>query len=196
MRALTSITCLWPGLAALWLRGRWSGLVTAALFSVVLNFALIATFADSTSPLPPVATPVTAWVLVLGFWVTGVWLGRREFSGRLPERAAADPQLDDWFREAQTQYLKGHWIEAETLLGRLLSQQPEDIEAGLLMAAVQRRTRRLAEARTTLTHLARHDGAARWTWEIHTERARITTTDEQQDQPLADRTDPPLARAA
>ena len=60
-------------------------------------------------------------------------------AGRVAGRAAnkhlastSDPQLDEWFCEAQTEYLKGHWFEAETLLARLLSQRPDDVEGRLL----------------------------------------------------------------
>jgi hypothetical protein len=72
MRALSCVTSLWPGLAALWLRGRWTGLATAAGFAVVLNSALVATFADLPAPAGlPWAIPAAAWLLVLGFWVLG-----------------------------------------------------------------------------------------------------------------------------
>ena len=67
----------------------------------------------------------------------------------------ADPQLDDWFREAQHEYLKGHWIAAETQLTRLLARQPADAEARLLLASLQRRSgaRTLANDHRTETIL-------------------------------------------
>ena len=75
MRALSWMTSLWPGLAPLWLYGRWHGLAAAAAFAGLVNFALITTFVWPqwlSRELPPAATPVLAWVLVLGFWIVGL----------------------------------------------------------------------------------------------------------------------------
>ena len=180
MRALSWMTCLWPGLAALWLRGRWTGLLGAAVFAGALNFVLIATFAPEAWGLTSFWMRGAAWVLVLGFWVLGIRRGLGELSR--PRRAAApvQPQLDEWFRQAQTEYLRGHWIEAETLLARLLVQQPDDAEARLLLASIQRRTGRLAASRKTLTEMSSDETATRWTWEIQAELARINASEEEQ----------------
>jgi hypothetical protein len=195
MCALSWTTCLWPGLAALWLRGRWGGLVTAIAFGLLLNFALLTTFAPREMPVVPTgtATPAAAWVVVLGFWIVGLWLGRRELT---PAKVSIDPQIDAWFREAQTEYLKGHWIEAETLLAKLLAKQPEDVEGQLLLATVQRRTGRLAAAHSTLSQLSQVESAARWALEIHTEQRRIAATKDVPAESITEEDNPPLARAA
>jgi hypothetical protein len=123
------------------------------------------------------ANPMVAWVCVLSLWIAGVWFGWRDL---VPRQASADPQFEQWFRDAQTEYLQGHWIEAETLLARLLVSRPGDVEGRLLLASVQRRTRRLAEARRTLDELSEVEAAARWTWEIHADIQRITAIEREE----------------
>jgi hypothetical protein len=166
-------TCLWPGLTALWVRGRWSGLATATAFAATLNFALVATLAGDVlygTVLSGWPTMAAAWTSVLGFWVLGVRRSLGELSGR-PESQTA--QSDDLLREAQTQYLRAHWIEAETLLARLLATRPNDVEARLLLATIQRRTGRTAEAKALLTELKSDPAAAGWRWEIEDELAAL-----------------------
>ncbi len=171
MRAVSWTTCLWPGLAALWIRGRWGGLVLAIAFGWALQFAVLRTLAPAELPVVLAgANPMVAWVCVLSLWIAGAWFGWREL---VPGHTPANPQLDQWFRDAQTEYLQGHWIEAETLLSRLLARRQDDVEGRLLLAGVQRRTGRLAEARRTLDELSELEAAARWTWEIRTEVQRI-----------------------
>jgi hypothetical protein len=92
--------------------------------------------------------------------------------------------------------LKGHWIEAETQLSKLLVQQPDDVEARLLLASIQRRTRRLAAARKTLIRLNGQESAAHWTMEIHAELARITASEEEPHAPAAASNESPRSRAA
>jgi len=195
MRALSWTTCLWPGLTGLWLRGRWGSLLVAIGFGLVLNFALLRTFAPGEMPvvLTGAASPVAVWVLVLGFWIAGVWLGRREL---VPAKAPVPSQIDDWFHDAQNEYLKGHWIEAETLLAKLLTERPDDAEARLLLASVQRRTRRLAEAKETLSDLSQSEIAARWALEIHTEQRRIAASEAKPAESITAEDGPPPARAA
>ena len=195
MRALSWTTRLWPGLTGLWLRGRWGSLIAAIAFGLLLNFAILRTFAPSAMPvvLTGAASPVAAWVLVVGYWIAGVWLGMRELA---PAKASVAPQFDDWFREAQTEYLKGHWIEAESLLAKLLAERPDDAEGRLLLASVQRRTRRLAEARDTLSYLSQSDIAARWALEIYTEQRRIAASEAKPAESITEEDNPPLARAA
>jgi hypothetical protein len=95
-----------------------------------------------------------------------------------------DPQIDDWFREAQHEYLKGHWIAAETMLTRLLSQQPADTEARLLLASVQRRSGARSQARQTLIEL--QPVAARWQWEIDAELSQLADLEALREEIAAD----------
>jgi hypothetical protein len=141
----------------------------AIAFTVLLNAALLATFWDlpAVPNLPTWAMPVAAWVLVLGFWVLATWLGR------IPH-VAQTAELDELFRNAQSQYLKGHWLEAETQLRNLLAGQPADVEGRLLLASVFRRTGRLADATRLLNDLKGDVSAGRWQWEIQSELLRIT----------------------
>jgi hypothetical protein len=195
---------LWPGLAALWLRGRWGGLVLAFSFGLALQFALLCTFAPASLPIALAGVkPFAVWGCVLGFWIVGMGLGWREQTTRT---APPDPQLDEWFREAQTEYLKGHWFEAETLLGRLVAKRPDDVEGRLLLASVQRRTGRLDEARLNLDVLRQDKSAQHWGWEIRNEEQRIEDMEQSTNESTGGEStggestgnngDPPLASAA
>jgi hypothetical protein len=173
LRTLTWIACLWPGFAGAWVRGRWSGLAAAFGFGLVLNLALLTTFGGLSLPAlgHAWAMPAVAWGFVLGFWALGAYLGR------FP---ALSPCNDQLLAEAQTQYLRGHWIEAESLLGSMLSKHPEDAEARLLLASLLRRTGRHGEAKRMLSELIHDESAARWRWEIQSEMSCVAGNHEQQ----------------
>jgi hypothetical protein len=177
MRALLILAAVWPGLLQAWLLGRWRGLSLAVAFGAALNLALITTFVWPEWPrgsLPGLAA-TTAWVLVLGLWIIGFRGLRSDW--RLicpPPAAAATPDQIEWFRDAQIYYLKGHWIEAEAVVRRLLSRQPADVEAKLLLASIQRRTQRLTTARQTLAELAQQPVACRWDYEITAELKQLS----------------------
>jgi hypothetical protein len=107
-------------------------------------------------------------------WIVGIRWAAGTWRQLCPPKPAADPQIDDWFREAQHAYLKGHWIEAEGLLAKLLARQPADAEARLLLAAVQRRTKAWEQSRRTLNELRALPAAARWGLEIESELEQLS----------------------
>jgi Tetratricopeptide repeat len=169
---------LWPGFAQACVLGRWGGLILATAAGAALNFAVVATLVWPQWPMPGVPTAANAaaaWLVVLGFWIVGFVQLRSD----LPllkaslEPTKHDPQQQGDFCETQHLYLRGHWIEAETSLTRLLAKYPQDIEARLLLASVQRRTRRWADAKRTLADLRQRGAASRWWLEIEAELKRI-----------------------
>lgn len=193
MRAVFWKTCWWPGLAALWLRGHLGGLALAIAFGLAVQFALLRTFAPVALPdwLVLAVSPVVAWSCVVGLWVTGVWLGQTS-----PSAAVQDPQIDPWLSEAQREYLKGHWIEAEAVLSRLLARRPEDVEARLLLTSIYRRSKRLNEARRTLDELMHCESAARWLWELRLEAKRIEQIEQEHASSETEECQQQLPRAA
>jgi Flp pilus assembly protein TadD len=84
-----------------------------------------------------------------------------------------DAESTALLRQAQLEYLKGHLIEAESRLTTLLSRTPGDVEAWLLLASVQRRTKRPAEARQSISKLAELSGSVVWADEVQRELAKI-----------------------
>ncbi len=168
------LLCLWPGLAASWLRGSFSALVGAISFGLVLNFVILATFVWPNlggKELPAGILPITGWLLVLWLWVGGFTQQRRMLL------TWATPPADDGseklFRQAQTEYLRGQWVAAERLLEELLKLRPADVEGKLLLATVLRRTERFADAQRQLTELVEIPAAGRWQREIAEERRRL-----------------------
>jgi tetratricopeptide (TPR) repeat protein len=167
---------VWPGLARLWLRGHWAGLAVAIGFGGLLQLAFVVTFVWPqllSRDLPVWATPIGAWLLVVGFWIAGLRSNlalRREIAREaMGNPLAVEPLL----RRAQVEYLKGNWIEAEATVDELLRQRPADVEARLLLATLYRRTKRLDEARKQLEAIIALPSASTWIDEIETEMKRL-----------------------
>ncbi len=163
------ITCLWPGLRRLWYHADVSSLAVAATFAALLNVALWASFVryDTVST----AWRTGAWLSLALFWLFGLWQGGRE-----PSPAGGQPgeeSQQDLFIRAQSQYLRGHWMEAQMLLEELTGRDPGDVEAHLLLASVYRRARRIDLSRRQLRKLQDHPGAAKWRFEIGRELATL-----------------------
>ena len=170
MRAAPLIICLWPGLAGLWLKGRWIGLSQALAFAVLLNASLAASF------LWPERISFTqfsiVWLAVFAVWCVGFWRNLRQLPELLAPSSAAESVID-LYPEAQAEYLKGHWFEAEALLSRQLRSSPEDVECRLLLATLLRRTDRVDEAARHLRRLEQCETSKRWEFEIDQERALL-----------------------
>ena len=121
--------------------------------------------------------PDRAGTIWTGFFAA--WLGllvvslRRSPRGGVP--GAGGP--DDVFPGALAQYLKGNWLEAETLTRDLLIRSPEDVEAALLLTAVLRHTGRIDEGRETLDAVTLWDRAAAWRMEIDREYQLLAETE-------------------
>lgn len=165
MQAAPWNLCLWPGLPGLWRRGQARSLGIAVAFAVLLNGTIWATVWRPAGTSTVVVT--LAWVLVLGFWSVSAWNSHRQLQqwSALPK----SQQLDDWYRKAQADYLKGHWIDAEAQLRRVLEFAPADVESRLLLAAVYQRSARSQEAADELRELALQPAAQSW----QAERDRI-----------------------
>lgn len=166
--------CAWPGLPRLWRDGHGPSLASAFLFALLLNLALVATFAW-----PGVLSPVPLsllWLATLMFWTVSAWNSHQwvNHSQRLSKR----PGLDQLFVQAQSEYLKGHWLETETLLRQLLDQNDRDVDAHLLLATVFRRTNRRQDAICQLDLLDRLERAEKWRLEIEQERQLLKRIEE------------------
>jgi hypothetical protein len=169
MRPATVATCFWPGLAALWWRGRWIGLLEATLFTAALNFLLVATFVWPEWFGKP--WPMLGWMGVGTFWVLACWRSLAELPALLDGKP--DAMSEALFSQAQTEYLKGNWYDAERLASQLLARRPRDAEGRLLLVSILRHAGRNQEAARVLTELERLDGARRWMLEIGSERRQL-----------------------
>ncbi|MFT5526688.1 MAG: hypothetical protein ACI9HK_004667 [Pirellulaceae bacterium] len=166
MRASPVLTCFWPGLPQLWLRGQWFGLIAALGFAVMLNFALLATFVWP--ELSRTMLPALGWLVVGVVWISSTWFSLRI---RSLENAASEADGGvDLYPQAQSEYLRGHWFEAETLLQTLLRRNDHDLEAHLLLVTMYRHTNRLAEATKQLDLLQSLGGWQKWQMEVLRER--------------------------
>lgn len=166
---------MWPGLPQLWLGGEWVGLSWAGLFAVALNVQLLTTlvYQELLSPTADYA----GWLIVGGFWIAGIAVGRRWIKkhARTAESAKIEQSL---FAEAFHNYLQADWIGAETKCRELIKRRRGDVDARLLLATVMRHAGRLDEARQQLDALDKIEGSEKWGMEIATERRHL---DELQD---------------
>jgi hypothetical protein len=170
---------LWPGLAQLWLRGSWVGLVVAVGFTALANLLAAASFVWTEWLADQIR-----WTAVAALGV--VWLlswieSRADWRRLLAELSAGEAGLpepselsDRWFREAQAAYLAGDWVVAEQALLKLLKQDARDAEARLMLATLWRHQGRAEAAAEQLDRLERLETAASWKSEISWERERIS----------------------
>jgi len=156
---------LWPGLPQIAREGSWAALAVAIGFAALVNLALMATLLWSELFTPEVRNLV--WMAVLA-----IWGGSAAVCYRWDRRHAAQREAgpaDDAFIEARDHYLKGNWFESEQVLRGLLGENPRDLDAGLMLAALLRRAGRPDEARLELDRLKRLDGFEKWEPEISRE---------------------------
>ena len=155
---------LWPGLPQLPRDGRWTALVVAIGAAALLDVVLLASYVWTDWIAPDMR--IMGWAL-LGF----TWSGSAVATAWAQRRVAArqDEPGEDCYQEAQVEYLKGNWFEAERVLGRLLRQNECDLEARLMLAALLRHTQRFDEATRQLNLLVRLQGAPHWALEIRRE---------------------------
>ena len=179
---------LWPGLAPLWFRGSGRGLAVAVAFGGLLNFALISTFVWPqflSRGLAPWVVPAAAWVLVLWFWTVAARSAARFLAQETARQAPPDEKSNRLLVQAQTEYLKGHLSQAESLLQELLADFPGDCEARLLLATLCRRSGRSSDARKHLAQLLELPQAQAWRMEIETEQRELTRSASEDNSPLA-----------
>ena len=179
--------CCWPGLSGLWYRGRWSSLMVAIGFSIVLNLAIISSFIW-TEVFFDQAFPAVAWPLILLFWAVTAWIAFQNLPDVMAVKSKADQTVfessDTLFIDARSEYLKGHWQQAESLLLKSLLQTPRDIESRLMLATLYRHTRQFDSAWQQLETLDDFDESATWQSEILRERKLLELVMEHEHSPV------------
>lgn len=162
-------SCLWPGLAELWWRGRLSALSMAIPFTLAVNLFLVTRFIY-----PAWVSPGLVW---MAFWIgTIAWLffvvrSIRELPALLvPRQICTKP---DRFPDARVAYLQANWTDAEQLLTDVLSIEPRDPPALLLLTGVYRHTDRLESAEILLEQISRLEVSDSWSLEVQAEGQRL-----------------------
>lgn len=169
MRFPPWIFCLWPGLPKLWLQSKLSALLVAVVFAGFLQGMMLTSFVWTGLASPAVRT--MGWLIAGFVWFVST---ARELR-RLPYLSGRDhrDQTDALFREAQTEYLKGNWYQAQALLEQILRHNAGDVDAGLMLASLYRHVGRWEEASEQLRQLDRFELSARWRLEIQKEREHL-----------------------
>ncbi len=169
MLAPDRLSCFWPGLAQAWWRGSLPALLAALLFGWGLCILMLATFIWPNWFHSWLVT--SCWLGMLVFWV--VECARSNWQYGAMQSDATPKAGDNRFAQAQCEYLKGNWFEAESLLHAILIDAPRDAEAHLLLASVLRHSRRWPAALRRLEQLELLDTSLRWRFEILRERQLI-----------------------
>lgn len=160
--------CLWPGLPTTWLRGVARGLVVALVFTWCVCWLLLATFVWTDWISAGILRLL--WIVAIGTWFVSTIRNCLTLPGLLASSDARSLQL---LVDAQGDYLRGTWFEAEAKLLQVLHQHPRDAESLLLLVGVLRRTKRHAAALRRLGQLELLDSAAGWYFEIQREKKLI-----------------------
>ena len=163
------LTCLWPGLADLWWRGRLSALPAAIAFGIALNWLLLTTFLY-TEWMSGHLVRMACWIGVAA-WAFFVVQRFRELPALIAPRAVSDEP--DRFGDAHTAFLRAEWDSAEEMLQEVLAIEPRDPPALLLLASVYRHTNRLDSAEVLINEISRVEVADAWHLELEAEKNRL-----------------------
>lgn len=189
MERMPWATYLWPGLPQIRSEGCWSALALAIGFAALVNLAIVATLVWSELFTAGVRNSV--WVATVAIWggsamISYLWDHRY--------RAASETvPAEDTFNAALEHYLKRNWFESEHLLRDLLRESPRDLDVGLMLATLLRRTGRAEEAEIELDRLGRLEGAEKWELEIDRERELLHRAEREGVSPLVEPADTALA---
>ncbi|MGB7323583.1 MAG: tetratricopeptide repeat protein [Rubripirellula sp.] len=173
------LTCLWPGMAELWWRGRLSALPAAIGFALALNAVLITRYIYP-EWISGGLVSMAFWIGVL-VWGFTVVRSVRELPGIVAPRSISEEP--DRFAEAHQAFLKGEYVESEKLLNQVLAIEARDPPALLLLTGLYRHTGRLASAEMLLAEVRRLEVSDRWALEIRAESARLARAVERSKQP-------------
>ncbi|MCY3004877.1 MAG: hypothetical protein NTV29_02750 [Planctomycetota bacterium] len=160
---------LWPGLVFAWQAGSLRALLICLGFVFALQAAWIGTFIW-----PGL---LTGWesrllwcslaALVIGSILYQTYCAARDGQARLS--LCSDRVL----QEAQSEYLRGNYFEAEELLTPYVSQGEWDVEAALCLASIYRRTGRLEAAAVVLQTIESLERGGLWAAEIAQEYRKM-----------------------
>ncbi|MCA9134379.1 MAG: hypothetical protein KDA45_14520, partial [Planctomycetales bacterium] len=160
--------CLWPGLPAAWYRGRGRGLLLSVVFAWCVSLLLLATFVwPAWLSLGQLRL---LWVAAWGTWLVAAGRNYWQLQSLLQ---CSDSQAAQSLVEAQAEYLRGNWFDAEAILLEVLQRQPRDPEALLLLVGVLRHTKRWQPALRRLGQLELLESARPWLFEIGREKSLI-----------------------
>lgn len=173
MHSIPIIFTFWPGLPQLWLYGRWFGLLKATVFAAFLNFVLIATYVQ-----PELISKVgliSCWIVLGLVWTVAIFRNDWVVKDYAQSLSAPEPskEMDELFEMAQSEYLRGHFNEAENLLERLIWLEPRDLDARLYLATIYRHQGRLHQAEKQFEVMETLPDVTKWRFQIEEERELI-----------------------
>ena len=164
--------CIWPGFARLWLDADIRGLFWAILFGGLLQVALVTNLVW-----PEIVSSQTRWLVVgslAAIWIYSFVCTYRRLPFLLGDQHATD--LDALFRQAQTEYLRRNWDQAERLLRHVLDVNDTDVDARLLFVTLLRRSGREREGLDQLQEMTRFAASDKWRFEIARENGFLRRT--------------------
>ena len=165
--ATRSLFAFWPGATKAWNRADTSSFWIAIGFSWSFCLAVATIFLWEEW--------LHAWIrfslcFILGAssCISGARLLLIGESLPVDSRVARDAR----FQQAQAAYLQGDYFESERLLASNLALEDADLESGLLLVSVLRRSGRYEEAIQQINHLRKRDFSVRWESELAMEKEK------------------------
>jgi hypothetical protein len=166
----------WPGLPEIWRCGDRTSLFVAIGFATALNVSIV-----SYGVWPQMLPEPVRFLWTVG--VAAIW-GLCVARPHVPSANKVIVDEKEWdrglFIEAQGEYLKGHWFEAESILVKWLGDTPADDAARLLLTSVFRRAGQFQRALAELDQIC---DVQAWKWEIQQERTQIGRSTVEQNDP-------------
>jgi hypothetical protein len=173
-------------LAELWWRGRLSALSAAIPFTIGINLFLVTRFIYP-GWIAPGLVSMAFWIGIIA-WFFYLARSIRELPNLLmPREVSQEPDL---FPQAREAFLRGNWTKAEKLLTEVLSIEPRDPPALLLMTSIYRHTDRLESAEILLEQISRLEVSDQWALEITIEAKRLKAAIEASHQEFTDELEP------
>ena len=158
---------MYPGYSGIVHYGHRAFLISALIFTMLVNAFLIANFYWTALVTPGQRNACLAALL-------GAWIILTLFDSFWKQRLGSIPQTeqhDETFRQSITHYLRGDWFAAESQILPYLKQYPKDVEMLLLQATMYRHTERFEEALLVLDKLQLLQDSRYWQGEIGNERS-------------------------
>lgn len=172
MHRIPVILTFWPGLPQLWLYGRWSGLVTAMIFAGFLNLVLYSTYRD-----PELISRnwlIGCWVALGSIWILTIFQNDRLVKDFSRNNSEVDNQeLDRLFVLAQSEYLRGHFDEAEKLFERIVRLAPDDLDSRIYLATLCRHQGKINQACRYLDEIESRNEQSPWLYQVEQERTLL-----------------------
>ena len=157
-----------PGAGLILVGSMLTGVLAAAAWGVAVSGLMVGLI------WPALVWPNLCYGLAVAGAALYIWMQMALYvERRKAGRRLSDSSRDEKFKTILMAYLEGRYDEAESLCWQLLREDPDDVEACLQLATIDRRRGRLAVAHRGFRRARYLDAAGKWDNEISRELASL-----------------------